>query len=555
MQAFPLAWAGAASLALVQGLLLATTAWDKSDTIDEAIYLATGARQLERLSVAENCDLPALPRWAYGLALRVVDPALLDPTTRGGRHPLWSRDNPRLRRNLMAARATTILATVAAGVFLWSAARRFGDPVGAVAHALWVFSPNVLAHGSLATLDGWATAMVCVVLWATVRLAERPSAARLAVAGVTLALAAASKVTTLAAAPVVLGVFAWSTLSATRGAPARARAAAAAGGVLAAAGAFVVTLSAIYLFRWSTVDTALLCGRPSGLPRYVFGPVPFGPWFEGLLTQWQHGRGGHLSYLFGEVRSTGWWWFYLAALALKTTLGAQALAVLRLAAWLKSPPDRSSLLIDAALLAFPVVLVTGMSLGSAQNGLKYVLPAFPPRWSGSARAVPDVTRSFGRRGLGALVLCVVAAAGEALACHPHHLMFFNRWAGGPEGGPRYLINGDDWGQDQRRLGEWQREHRPWRLFYTYYSGDPAHWGITYEPPPCEPRPGFYALQAIEVHRPKRIAPGCLDWLTVEPPDARLGYSIYLYQVNKARIERLREERGRVAPFWRSGPPL
>jgi hypothetical protein len=152
---------------------------------------------------------------------------------------------------------------------------------------------------------------------------------------------------------------------------------------------------------------------------------------------------------------------------------------------------------------------------------------------------------------GAVVLLLGAV--EALAVHPHHLMFFNVWAGGPKGGPRYLVAGDDWGQDQRRLGEWQRTTRPWRLFYTYYNGDPAHWGITYEDPPCAPQPGYYALHAVEVHRPKRVAPGCLDWLTVEPPDARLGYSIYIYQVNKPRIERLAAARGTAEPFWRSGP--
>jgi hypothetical protein len=548
------AWIGAVVLALVQALLLATTAWDKSDTIDEAIYLAVGVRQVERLSAADNCDLPALPRWAYGAALAVVDPALLDANRPGGRHPLWSRDNARMRRNLMAARATTILVTVAGGLFLWSAARRFGEAAGTVAHALWTFSPGVLAHGSLATLDGWATAMVCVVLWATVRVVERPRAARAAVAGTALGLAAGAKVTTLAAVPVVVAVTAWSIHAARPEWPARSRAWAAAGRLSAVAAGFLLTLFAIYAGRFSTVDTSFPCGRPSGLPALLVGPVPFAPWIEGLLLQWQHGRGGHLSYLFGEVRSTGWWWFYLAALALKTTIGAQALALLRLASWLKLPPTRRSLAIDGALLAFPLLLVIAMSLGAAQNGVKYVLPAFPPAMVWAARGVDDVRRSFGRRGLIALGLCLATAAGEALVYHPHHLMFFNLWAGGPEGGPRYLINGDDWGQDQRRLGDWQREHRPWRLFYTYYSGDPAHWGIDYEPPPCEPRPGFYALQAIEVHRPKRIAPGCLDWLTVEPPDARLGYSIYLYQVNKARIERLLAERGRRTPFWRSGPP-
>ena len=51
--------------------------------------------------------------------------------------------------------------------------------------------------------------------------------------------------------------------------------------------------------------------------------------------------------------------------------------------------------------------------------------------------------------------------------------------------------------------------------------------------------------------------GCLDWLTVEPPDERLGYSIYIYHVNKERLDRLEAARNTDRPFWRSGsaPPV
>ena len=328
MQSFPLAWAGAASLALVQGLLLATTAWDKSDTIDEAIYLATGARQLERLSVAENCDLPALPRWAYGVALRVVDPALLDPATRGGRHPLWSRDNPRLRRNLMAARATTILATVAAGVFLWSAARRFGDPVGAVAHALWVFSPNVLAHGSLATVDGWATAMVCVRPVgdrAPGRAADarRGSARRRhARAGRRAARSRRwrARPSSSASRPGARG----RRPAAQRGA---ARAARRGARPRSRRPALLVTLSALYVFRWSTVEHGVALPGVRLACRGTCRAGAVRAWFEGLLTQWRAARGGPPQLPLRRGAQHGWWWFYLAALALKTTIGAQALAL------------------------------------------------------------------------------------------------------------------------------------------------------------------------------------------------------------------------------------
>ena len=55
-----------------------------------------------------------------------------------------------------------------------------------------------------------------------------------------------------------------------------------------------------------------------------------------------------------------------------------------------------------------------------------------------------------------------------------------------------------------------------------------------------------------MHRPRRIDEGCLDWLTVEPPDERIGYSIYIYYVNKERLDRLVAERRTREPFWRSG---
>jgi hypothetical protein len=69
--------------------------------------------------------------------------------------------------------------------------------------------------------------------------------------------------------------------------------------------------------------------------------------------------------------------------------------------------------------------------------------------------------------------------------------------------------------------------------------------------------GVYALHAIQVHRPvlERLSPGCADWLTAEPPDERIGYSIDIYRVDAARLARLREKHNTPTPFWRGGPAL
>jgi hypothetical protein len=545
----------AVGLALVQATLLARTAWDKSDTADEPTYIAAGALLWAHRDYTFNFGAPVLPKWGFAAALRVVDPTIDDTPEewyRAGIHMLWSGRPGRLQRNLFAARCASILVTVLGGLLLWSAARRCGDVAAAATHVLWCFSPTILASGALATLDAWVTAMLCAVLWAAVRLWEAPTPTRAAQAGACLGLAIASKVTALGVIPplVVMGALALRRRARTHGPSPRRDALCA----LAFAGAAFLVLWSLYGFTVGWVSSAAFPWLRNARPLHLVGPLPFPNWIEGLVQQLSLGGAGHRGYLFGEARRTGWWWFYFAAFALKTTIGAQALALGRLVSWWKRPPSRRDLAIDAALLAYPVLLFLAMSLGRTQIGIRYLLPAFPFAMVWAGRGTDDLRRAFGKRGLAAAAVCVLAGTVESLAVHPHHLMFFNRWAGGPTGGPRYFVVGDDWGQDQRRLGEWMRERQVPGIFYTYYCGMPQMWGINYRPPSCTPRRGTYALQAVEVHRPRHIEAGCLDWLTVEPPDERIGYSIYIYQVNKERLDRLVAARGTARPFWRSGLP-
>jgi hypothetical protein len=548
-------------LASAQAVLLARTAWDKSDTVDEPGYMSVGVHQWSKTlggdadsAFDRNCESPALPKWGVALGLRIADPDLFAAWANRGTAKEPDPLGPPLehaRRNLFAARCATMLLTVAAGLLLWSAARAFGAGAALVTHALWCFSPTVLAQGSLATLDCWLADLCCFAIWVAFRLWGRPTLAWTAALGATLGLAAACKVPALGLLPVAAAV---AGASLARGARQRGRgpAAALASGALALGAGFLLALWTVYGFSVGEIQTNDLCGLGGGLEGHTrFGPLPFPAWISGLLLQGLHGEGGHLSYLFGHIRSAGWWWFYLACLALKTTIGAQAAGLLRLAAWLKRPPRGRELLLDAAILAYPASLLLVMSLGRAQNGIRYIVPAFPFAMLWLGRGVGALSEAFGPRGLRALAACLALGTLESLAVHPHHLMFFNLWAGGPTGGPRYLVHGDDWGQDQRNLAEFLKSRGPWRLYYTFYNGNPGRWGLAWEQAPCQPTPGYYALHAVEVHRPKRMQAGCLDWLTLEPPDARIGYSIYFYQVTRARIERLDQERGKLTPFWQS----
>jgi hypothetical protein len=543
-----------ALLACVQLLLLLDAAWDKADTPDEPRYIGGAIMQLARGDFSQYGHCP-LPKWGFAVALYAVEPWIADTPAKNWREAahihLYKHPLPRLRRNLLAARSATILVCLLTGVVLWTTAARMGMAAGFFAQALWSFSPAVLAHGSLATLDAWTAAAVAALLLATVRLLEKPSRGRALALGGVIGLGLGVKIVTVVWLPAALLALAvrMRTSGTTGGGHRRQLAQLVATVLLAGLG----SLWAVNGFSIGTVDTTALVGDFGGRAIAV-GPVPFPSWIEGLLRQMAVGSSGNRNYLFGVMRKEGWWWYYLAVVAFKVTIGAQILGVLRVVQMLRWR-SRASLLIDMGLLVPPAILFAVFSLSDNQTGVRYLLPMFPPLILWASRLVergPSAPALLRGLALAALMM----ATAESLAVRPHWLMFFNQWAGGPEGGPRYLVDSDDWGQDQRRLAEWQRKKHLGGIFYASYTDNPRVWGIRFKPAPCTPRTGVFALQVTEVYRPKRRKPGCYDWLTVEPPDERIGYSIYIYYVNRQRRAELESKRLTTAPFFRgaTGPP-
>lgn len=537
---------------LVQVGLLLDVAWDKSDTADETRYVASGASLWASGEFRDLCEAPALPKIAFGGALRLAG---LDATatTAGWQSTadalFTGRPAETLRRTFFAARCATIAIVAVAGLFVWGAALRYGRTTATIAHALWCFSPTLLANGSLAALDAWAAALMAIVLWAQLRLLDRCTRMRTITLGVATAGAAATKITTLLAVPLSCVL-----LVAASGSELAMRKRLRAGGtsLMLFAVAALTTLWLVYGGSRGGVGLADPCPFSIAGVAPLDGWLPFPAWLEGVVFQLRHGEVGHPGYLFGELRSSGWWWFYLACLALKVPIGTQSLAVLGLAARLVAAHRARDLWLDAVLLAYPVLLLVAMSAGHHQAGIAFLLPALPFVCVWLARGATTACSVFGRAGSWGSAALLVLAVGEALLVHPHYLMFFNRWAGGPANGPRYLVHRDDWGQDKRRLAQWQRQHGVPRLFYAGYGPHAEEWGIVADPVPCTPTVGVYALHAVEVHRPQfSLRPGCIDWLTVEAPDERIGYSIYLYTVDEARLRKLTGRRAE-SPFWRSG---
>jgi hypothetical protein len=65
-------------MAGAQAALLVATARDKSDTVDEDIDLPAAAILWAHRDFGVNPDSPVLPKWAFALALRTLEPGLDD---------------------------------------------------------------------------------------------------------------------------------------------------------------------------------------------------------------------------------------------------------------------------------------------------------------------------------------------------------------------------------------------------------------------------------------------------------------------------------------------
>jgi len=178
------------------------------------------------------------------------------------------------------------------------------------------------------------------------------------------------------------------------------------------------------------------------------------------------------SFLWGNYSKTGWWYYFLAAFALKTPI--PFLIVLATAAIRGA---RRTLVLPAPLVLPPLVYLVVASSSNVQIGLRHVLPVFPFLF---VLAAGVFARPAGRWLRLGIVGAAFWQAGEAVfVSHPYHLAYFNELAGGPNGGYRYLVDSNvDWGQGLDALAEEVKSRGVSALYISYFgSENPGRTGL------------------------------------------------------------------------------
>ncbi|MEV6112793.1 phospholipid carrier-dependent glycosyltransferase [Streptomyces sp. NPDC052109] len=198
---------------------MVTTAVQQTPTIDEPVYVATATDYLHEHRIRYNPEHPPLGKLLIAAGVAVAGPHY-DPSYTGtqgdvGRHLLYESGNDPWRVMLWA-RLPVVALTLLFGVVAFAFARELtGTAGGLVALALYAFSPDLIAHGSLATLDVPAAGFVLTSAWLVWRARRRPRV-YLPLAGAALGTAVATKMSALPAVPVLMALAAVSVLTVGR---------------------------------------------------------------------------------------------------------------------------------------------------------------------------------------------------------------------------------------------------------------------------------------------------------------------------------------------------
>jgi hypothetical protein len=421
----------AAALALLGAVW---AAWWQGLTYDEPVHLGWTERMLDT-GVTERLSLRRYDSRTPGTLPNVL--------ARKAARAAGVEDERALR---LAARAPSLawLALLLAAVYAL-ARPAFGSAAALLAVCATALDPNVIAHGSLATVDAAYTAAVAGALACAAAYLRAPSAARAAALGLLLGLALAVKFSALFLLP---GLAAVPLLM-------RAR---------PGARAWAIHLAAVAAVAWLVVASWYLfleIGRPLGETPWRSGPLRAvaaaapglpSPLPTAFLTGIDHSladeRGEWGTVILGRRYPQGVWFYFGLLWLLKTpilVLVAQAAGYARAARDLHRDPV-------ARLVAWNLVLhLAYFSLVfRAQLGYRFVLMLVPLGYVLAAAGLAHAgLSSRARMLLGAAGLVAVA---ENLAYAGNPLAFTNAAVQPKRLAYRLLADSNiDWGQARERI--------------------------------------------------------------------------------------------------------
>lgn len=416
---------------------------------------------------------------------------------------------------------------------LWTAAwRLFSAAAANFALALFCCSPVLIAHYSLATVDGLAAVCLFAIAAGVARWRRQPS--WITTCGLGLVLGAFLLAKYSAPPLVAVAVLIMLASGPRRAFPVRLAKA------LAASAIALVTVWAAYGFHVGPVTfrSGPLAG-PYGRGSTVIVPVqrplnatlrlPAPEYIAALGGVAQHAVRGQPAFLLGAVRKTGGWPRYLPIVVwLKWPPTMWLLTVGGLVALARSRGSQAREI--ATMMVLPAVFF-GLAMMSRLNvGDRYVLPVYPfllmlcaALWEAASVRPAGVVVMLAALGIQAV---------DAARYAPDYLSYLNPVVPADRGYEWLSDSNLDWGQGLIALRRYERAHPDDTFRLAYFGGvDPRSYGVRARPlDESERAAGTIVVSATHLSGQYLTDPAAYRWLLRYPRKAILDHTLYVFDV-------------------------
>ena len=403
----------------------------------------------------------------------------------------WLAHNDGDRNQLVfRMRASAELLAIGLCLVVFLAAREwFGDTAGLLALVLVVFDPNILAHSALVTTDIGVSCFFVFSIWTIYRYSTQPTLRRLIVAGITIGLLLATKHSGVLIGPMLLLLFAWEIIVASRSERKRT--------AFRLIGAFAAIVVVSVLVLWSFYGFRY-AARPAGLQlstslaQYAAPLAPFQSrvvlaiarlhllpesYLMGLVDV-KLASVAYPTFLLGKVYAHCQWDYFPIVILIKTTLGLLALLALAVFATVRGWLPKNRALVYVLI---PPVVYLAIAMASGMNiGARHLLPMYAFTAIFAAAGVSAFTQHHRRWGI-VCALLLAAHILSTLAAFPNEIAYANEAWGGPKNVHKYLSDANvDWAQQLFQVKQWQDRHPSHECWFAYFARpeiDPATYGI------------------------------------------------------------------------------
>ncbi len=382
---------------------------------------------------------------------------------------------------LWLVRLATILATLALGllVYFW-AYDLYGEGAALASCLLCTLSPNLIAHGTLATTDMYHAVGMVGSLFFFRRFLLQPTLSRALISGLALALAQITKSFAIVLYVVVYLAIAFVMLRPTPLRSLTPRRVLLFTAIAVLCFGAIINVAFCFDRTFKPVSYYVLQGRQHHLENTSFSrvqelpwlgpvPVPFPyPFLQGLVMMRldeQKGRTFGNIYLLGELRDSsnpavsGFKSYYAVAYFYKEPIALQILFLWGLVWVCRNRKLGDFVVGEGLLLMAAAILVVWLSFFSrAQIGIRHILPALAIETviAGAAFSNFSLKARFQKALLSILVLWMAASVASY---YPQMIPYMNEWVHDRRLSYRILADSNlDWGQDDAVVREFLRNN-------------------------------------------------------------------------------------------------